>query len=110
MPFLTKAKVYNIEDSNIALLGSDVSYIICLALNFGNFINLSTQLEKHVREHGGDKEPAWQSAGQKEGLQIWRIEKFLVKLWPAESFGTFYDGDSYIVLYVCVHSFRESTI
>src|SRR6266545_2083293 len=99
MALPTKAKVYDIEDSNIALLGSDVSYFIRLALS--KSINLSTQVEKRVREHAGNNEPAWQSAGQKEGLQIWRIEKFQVKVWPAERFGTFYDGDSYIVLYVC---------
>jgi hypothetical protein len=56
-----------------------------------------------VREHAGDKDPAWESAGQQEGTQIWRIEKFAVVEWPKEKYGSFYDGDSYIVLHVsCV--------
>ncbi|KAI0632316.1 fragmin60 [Trametes polyzona] len=78
-PYLTRPTKYNIEDSNIALLGSD--------------------LEKQVREHAGDKEPAWEHAGRVPGVQIWRIEKFAVKEWPKSHYGYFYDGDSYIVLH-----------
>jgi hypothetical protein len=37
--------------------------------------------------------------GQTPGLNIWRIEKFIVKEVPKNSYGTFYEGDSYIVLY-----------
>lgn len=29
---------------------------------------------------------------------MWRIEKFQVKEWPEALYGSFYDGDSYIVL------------
>lgn len=76
MAHLTKPTQYKIEDSNIALLGSD--------------------LEKRVREHAGDTEPAWESAGKAVGLQIWRIEQFRIKAWTRV--GEFYDGDSYIVL------------
>jgi len=75
---MQKQKTYNIADSNIANLGSD--------------------LEKKVREAAAQKEPAWANAGKKIGLQIWRIEKFQVKSWPTEQYGSFYDGDSYIVL------------
>jgi len=75
---MLKPKQYNIADSNIANLGSD--------------------LEKKVREAAAATEPAWQNAGKKVGLQIWRIEKFKVKSWPQEQYGSFYDGDSYIVL------------
>ncbi|KAJ3765583.1 fragmin60 [Lentinula raphanica] len=78
-PYLTKPTKYDIEDSNIALLGSD--------------------LEKRVREHAGDKELAWDEAGLEPGLQTWRIEKFHVVPWPKAQEGRFYDGDSYIVLY-----------
>ncbi|KAF5314971.1 hypothetical protein D9619_007149 [Psilocybe cf. subviscida] len=78
MPHLTKPNVYNIEDTNIALFGSD--------------------LEKRVREHAGDTEISWQEAGQDVGLQIWRIEDFHVVPWPKERYGSFYDGDSYIIL------------
>jgi gelsolin len=75
---MQKQKQYNIADSNIANLGSD--------------------LEKKVREAAAQTEPAWAQAGKKVGLQIWRIEKFQVKSWPKEQYGSFYDGDSYIVL------------
>jgi len=75
---MQKQKQYNIADSNIANLGSD--------------------LEKKVREAAAATEPAWQNAGKQVGLQIWRIEKFQVKSWPKENYGSFYDGDSYIVL------------
>jgi len=67
------------EDSNIALLGSD--------------------LERRVREHAGDTEPEWQNAGKSPGIQVWRIEQFRIKPWPDDKKGTFYDGDSYIVLH-----------
>ncbi|XP_006462498.1 hypothetical protein AGABI2DRAFT_186399 [Agaricus bisporus var. bisporus H97] len=79
MAHLSKSTQYDIEDSNIALLGSD--------------------LEKRVRENAGDIEPAWEQAGCTPGLQIWRIEQFRVVEWPKDHYGTFYSGDSYIVLY-----------
>jgi gelsolin len=43
-------------------------------------------------------EKAWAGAGQKVGIEIWRIEAFQVKAWPREKYGSFYSGDSYIVL------------
>jgi len=76
---MQKQKVYNIADSNIA--------------------NLGTDLEKKVREAAAKKEPQWESAGKQPGLQIWRIEKFHVVPWHKEEYGTFYSGDSYIVLH-----------
>ncbi|KAF8214939.1 fragmin60 [Mycena galopus ATCC 62051] len=84
MAHLTKPTQYDIKDSNIELLGSD--------------------LEKHVREAAGDKEAAWTDAGKAIGLQIWRIEKFKVVNWPKDKLGSFYDGDSYIVL----HTYKKT--
>jgi len=75
---MLKPKTYNIAESNIALLGSD--------------------LEKKVREHAADGEPAWKTAGKVVGLEIWRVEKFKIVAWPKDQFGKFYSGDSYIVL------------
>jgi gelsolin len=75
---MLKPRKFDIEDSNIANLGSD--------------------LEKKVKKAAAETEDAWKTAGQKVGLQIWRIEKFLVKAWPEEHYGKFYTGDSYIVL------------
>jgi len=75
---MLKQKEYNVADSNIALLGSD--------------------LDKKIREAAAQTEVAWKEAGKKIGLEIWRIEKFQVKHWPKEQFGQFYSGDSYILL------------
>jgi len=80
---MLKPKTYNIADSNIANLGSD--------------------LEKKVREAAAATEAAWKNAGKKIGLQIWRIEKFQVKSWPIEQYGSFYDGDSYI----CLNTYKK---
>jgi len=75
---MLKQKVYNVADSNIA--------------------NLGTELEKKVKEAAAKTEKAWDNAGKEVGLQIWRIEKFHVVSWPKDHYGTFYTGDSYIVL------------
>jgi len=75
---MQKQKKYNIEESNIALLGSDI--------------------EKKVKEASAQTEKAWAGCGQKVGLEIWRIEKFKVVHVPKETYGTFYSGDSYILL------------
>lgn len=75
---MQKAKKFNVADSNIANLGSE--------------------LETKVREAAANQEPAWSTAGQAVGIQIWRIEQFNVVSWPESQFGTFYSGDSYIVL------------
>jgi gelsolin len=64
---MLKQKQYNVSDSNIANLGSD--------------------LEKKVRENAAQTEAAWKNAGQKVGLEIWRIEKFQVVAWPKDQFG-----------------------
>lgn len=78
MSGLVKPKEYKVEDSNIALLGSD--------------------LDKKVRQAAAGTEKAWEGAGKNLGIQIWRIEKFKVVHWPKERYGEFFDGDSYILL------------
>lgn len=65
----------NIEQSNIALLGSD--------------------LEKEVRATSAACEAEWKKTG-KPGFFKWRIINF--KVVPDEDKNTFYSGDSYIVL------------
>jgi len=72
-----KKEVFNVEDSNIAGLGSD--------------------LDKQCREAAAGTEKAWANAGKKPGMQIWRIEKFKVKASKTPP-GTFYNDDSYICL------------
>lgn len=75
---MLKQKEYNLADSNIA--------------------NLGTDLEKKVKQAAAEKEPAWTGAGKAPGLLIWRIEKFHVVAWPKEKYGSFFSGDSYILL------------
>jgi len=76
---MLKPKTYNVADSNIA--------------NFG------TKMEHDVKHAASMKEPMWDNAGTKEGILIWRIEKFHVKPVPENTYGSFFSGDSYIILY-----------
>jgi len=50
----------------------------------------------------------WKNAGSKVGLEVWRIEKFKVVAQPKSTFGTFYSGDSYIVLNTYVRPPKKS--
>ncbi|XP_020107953.1 villin-2 [Ananas comosus] len=43
-------------------------------------------------------DPAFQGAGQRVGLEIWRIENFQPVPLAKSDYGKFYSGDSYIVL------------
>lgn len=74
---MQKKQVFNLEDSNVAGLGSD--------------------LDKKCRVDAAATEKAWAKAGKKPGMQIWRIEKFRVKASKTPA-GTFYSDDSYICL------------
>lgn len=81
---LVHPKEYDIKDSNVELIGSD--------------------LDHQVKYNSAASEPAWNDGqvGVAPGLHIWRIEDFEVVPWPREKHGQFYDGDSFIVL----HSYR----
>jgi gelsolin len=81
---LVHLKEYDIKDSNVELINSDIDH--------------------KVKYNSAATEPAWtkSKAGQQPGLLIWRIEDFEVVAWPKERTGEFYDGDSYIVL----HSYK----
>lgn len=78
---LVHTKEYDIKDSNVELIGSD--------------------LDHRVKYNSADSEPAWNNGkiGNEPGLFIWRVENFEVIPWPKEKTGEFYDGDSYIVLH-----------
>ncbi|KAI9150132.1 Severin [Paramyrothecium foliicola] len=80
---LVHLKEYDIKDSNVELIGSDIDH--------------------RVKYNSAATEPAWNdgAVGIKPGLLIWRIEDFQVVPLPREKYGQFFDGDSYIVL----HSF-----
>lgn len=81
---LVHPKEYDIKDSNVELIGSD--------------------LDHQVRYNSAATEPAWNDGqvGVAPGLHIWRIEDFEVVPWPKEKYGQFLDGDSFIVL----HSYK----
>ena len=50
----------------------------------------------------------YKGAGEQVGIQIWRIARFRLKHWTKERYGTFYNGDSYIVLHTMEnHDRRE---
>ena len=60
-----------------------------------------------MRKKAAQSEKEFAGAGQKVGLEIWRVENrrtkddtpdFGVKRWPKEDYGHFYSGDSYLVL------------
>jgi len=76
---LVKPKEYDWKDSNMALVGSST--------------------DRAVKKEAASKEPAWKVVDEpKVGLKVWRIVKFIVTDWPAEDYGSFYSGDSYIIL------------
>jgi len=45
-----------------------------------------------------EKQAEWDGAGDNVGVQVWRINKFKVDHVDTEDYGSFYSGDSYIVL------------
>jgi len=63
-----------------------------------NMENYGSKEHRDLKKAAAEKEAAWEGAGKEAGLQIWRIEKFLVKEWPKKMHGHFHTGDSYIVL------------
>ena len=77
---------FDISDTNVALIGSDE--------------------DKAARKSAAETEEAWWDSGKKPGVEVWRIEKFKVVKWPVEKHGTFYEGDSYIVL----HTYKQGTL
>jgi len=68
-----------------------------------NIANYGSKEHHDLKTKSAQSEEAWKGAGQKVGLDIWRIEKFKVVHWPKEHYGKFYTGDAYIVL----HTYKE---
>jgi gelsolin len=69
-----------------------------IAIANTNLANFGSDLEKNIREHAGDGEPAWKTAGKKTGIEVWRVKQFKLVPVPEKLLGQFYEGDSYIVL------------
>jgi len=66
-------------ESNVALIGTDE--------------------DRALRKRAAMTEPAWQGAGSAPGVRMWRVEQFKVVDWPANKFGSFHEGDSYVLLH-----------
>jgi len=75
---MIKNKKINLAETNIALMGSD--------------------LDHKCRAEKAQSEGQWHSVGKQVGIRVWRIENFKVVPVAPQSYGTFYDGDSYIIL------------
>jgi len=68
-------------------------------LEDSNISGLGSRADKDLRLAAAQTAEEWKGAGQKEGIEIWRIEKMKVVPWPKNQYGTFFDGDSFIVLH-----------
>jgi gelsolin len=68
-------------------------------LEDSNIAGLGSRADKDLRLAAAQTAEEWKGAGQKEGIEIWRIEKLKVVPWPKNQYGTFFDGDSFIVLH-----------
>ena len=71
-----------------------------LALEDTNMALFGTDIEKNLKYKNAENEPEWHKIPKEPCTKIWRIEKFCVKPWPENQYGTFYDGDSFIVLHI----------
>ena len=73
-----------------------------------NMANYGGKDHHSAAKKAAETEKEYKGAGQKPGLEIWRVENrrteadtpdFGVKRWPKEEYGKFYSGDSYVVLH-----------
>ena len=69
-----------------------------LALEDTNMALFGTDIEKNLRHNNALNEPEWHKIPKEPCTLIWRIEKFAVVPWPKKMYGTFYNGDSFIIL------------
>jgi gelsolin len=59
---------------------------------------VGSDLDHKIKTAAADGEPQWDNIGQSSGVYVWRIEQFRVVAWPQDQYGSFYSGDSYVVL------------
>ena len=71
-----------------------------LALEDTNMALFGTDIEKNLRHKNAENEPEWHKIPNEPCIKIWRIEKFCVVPWPENMYGTFYNGDSFIILHI----------
>lgn len=78
---LVHLKEYDIKDSNVEFIGTDIDH--------------------RVKHASAATEPAWNDGrvGVSPGLFVWRIEDFAVAEVPRDMHGQFFECDSYIILF-----------
>jgi gelsolin len=66
-----------------------------------NVALINSELDHKIKYQSAATEPAWNNGiiGTTPGLYVWRIENFEVVPWPTDKYGSFHEGDSYIVLH-----------
>jgi len=78
-----------------------------VGLEDSNLANYGSKEHIDARKKAAKSEKEFVGAGEKVGLEIWRVENkrtaadtpdFGVKRWPKEEYGSFFSGDSYLVL------------
>jgi len=63
-----------------------------------NMENYGGEEHRAKQQAIAQKQEEWRGAGADVGLEVWRIEKFKVVRQAQETYGDFFNGDSYIVL------------
>lgn len=69
-----------------------------------NMENYGGKEHRAKQQEIAKKQKEWKGAGQKPGVEVWRIMKFRVIPQAPETYGEFYNGDSYIVL----HTYKDN--
>jgi len=76
-------------------------------LEDSNMANYGSKEHKDARKAAAASDKEFNGAGQKVGLEVWRVENrrtkadtpdFGIKRWPKEDYGSFFSGDSYLIL------------
>jgi len=77
------------------------------SLEDSNMANYGGKEMRDLRKSAAGTDPQLKGAGKKVGLEVWRVENrrtkndnpdFGIRRWPREDYGSFFSGDSYIVL------------
>lgn len=64
-----------------------------------NVSEIGSAEDRALRKRAAMMEPAWEGAGKEAGMRMWRIEQFKVVEWPPSKYGTFHEGDAYVLLH-----------
>jgi len=77
-------------------------------LEDSNIANYGSKMHHDAMHVSAESEAEWKGCGQREGIEVWRVEnhkatadrpaRFGVKKWPKAQYGQFFSGDSFIVL------------